>query len=305
MSEPWLDLVEQKAAEVAAGGGVASVGSGATSASIAEPLIWVGTSETSPGVVSVVADTDPVPPWAQGTQYQQSPLEQVGFSPSSKGSGLQQYGIDLEHRDILPLSEAEQMMYRWWGTETYNRWGDLLKNLGFVEEGEERDIELLHKAWTQAVAQAAMFTQNGHQMTPWGAIRLMAGDEDAIKARRGKSDTGGPRTTRQRHINLTSAQDARGLVRDVLTEQLGRRPTDEEYDAFTSTLNAAERANPSVTTQTIDEDGNVTGHTQGGLGASGARDLLEEEARTLPEYATYQAAAYYGNALFASLDSPV
>lgn len=287
------DLLEQYAASLVAGG----AGAGATQAGRPDPVIWVGTSDWQPAAVGVPT-TSPkrsnLTPYADGT-------------PRTEGFTEQQRGVTIEQRHEMPASEAELQMYRWQGEPEFDRWGDLLVSLGIIDEADSRSLDSLDKYWRLAVDSAATFATVGKRVTPWQAIRMIAGDEEAIRKRTGGGDggSGGPRTVRQQTFNLTSPQDAKGLINNVLTQHLGRRPTEEEYEAFTATLNAAERANPTTTIVNYDEDGNVTSTTTGGLSASGATTLLEDEARALPDYAETQAAMYYANALFASLDSPV
>lgn len=297
---PWDQMLEEFAAKTlgnSSGAGVVPAGGGATSAGKPDPVIWLGTSDWSPAAVGVPTTArvrSNLTPYADGT-------------PRMGGFTEQQRGVSLETRHEMAASEAELQMYRWQGEAEFDRWGDLLVSLGIIDEADSRSLDSLDKYWRLAVDSAATFALVGKRVTPWQAIRMIAGDEEAIRKRTGGGDggSGGPRTVRQQVFNLTSPQDARGLITNVLTQHLGRRPTEEEYEAFTATLNAAERANPTTTIVTYDEDGNSTHTTTGGLSASGATTLLEGEARALPDYAETQAAMYYANALFASLDSPV
>lgn len=289
----YLDMLEEWAASMLAN----PAGTGTVSAGKPDPVIWVGTSDWQPAAVGVPT-TSPVrarlTPYADGT-------------PRMDGFTEQQRGVSLETRHEMRASEAELQMYRWQGEAEYDRWGDLLVSLGIIDEGDSRSLDSLDKYWRLAVDSAAAFATVGRQVTPWQAMRMIAGDEEAIRKRTGGGDggSGGPRTVRQRTFNLTSPQDAKGLINNVLTQHLGRRPTEEEYEAFTATLNAAERANPTTTIVNYDEDGNSTSTTTGGLTAAGASTLLEDEARALPDYAETQAAMFYANVLFGSLDSPV
>ncbi|WP_460996981.1 hypothetical protein, partial [Staphylococcus aureus] len=57
-------------------------------------------------------------------------------------------------------------------------------------------------------------------------------------------------TTKNTSINLSSSQDVQALTTQVLTQALGRAPTAKEVAQYKSTLNAAEKANPQITTTT-------------------------------------------------------
>lgn len=293
--DPFDEMLEQIAANMLAN----SAGAGATSAGMQDPVIWIGTSEN-------------VTPYTDGTPRLTVPtFTPVPSNLTPYADGTPRTGgirVDVERPHEVRASEAAVQMYRWQGEAEYEQWGNLLVDLGIIEEHDSRSLDSLDKYWRLAVDSAATFATVGRRVTPWQAIRMIAGDEEAIRKRTGGGDGGGsgaPRTVRQRTFNLTSPQDAKGLINNVLTQHLGRRPTDEEYEAFTSTLNAAERANPTTTIVNYDEDGNSTHTTTGGLSASGASTLLEDEARALPDYAETQAAMFYANVLFGSLDSPV
>ena len=75
----------------------------------------------------------------------------------------------------------------------------------------------------------------------------------------------------------------------------------EEYWALLEALNAYEKANPTITTQTTNYMGDtVTGQTsttKGGV-KEGARQLMAvEDVKADPEYGAYQAATTYFDAM--------
>lgn len=283
-----------------AGISTSSAGAGATWAGVnmEDPVIWIGTGETTRESVTVPSLRWKPPPGIL------TPTLSEAIRGPEPGSGDYMAGADIERRDQYAASEAAMQMYRWQGTPEYERWGDMLVDIGLVDEKDARNFAALDKWWQAGVELSANFARVGRVVTPWGAARMIASDEDAIKGQTGEGGST-PRTVTQKTFNLTSPQDARGIISDVLTRHLGRRPTDEEFSAFTATLNAAERANPTTTVVNYDADGNATSTTTGGLSAAGAATAMEDEARALPEYAEFQAASYYANALFGALDSPV
>jgi hypothetical protein len=120
----------------------------------------------------------------------------------------------------------------------------------------------------------------------------------------------GTHTMTQKSVDFMSPEDAKGLVRGVLQQQLGRDPTQAEYEDFLATIHGAERANPSTstTTYTTDAQGNTTNQSttsKGGLNQSGYDQLLYDKAKSMPSWAIWQAVGTYAPALFAALDSPV
>lgn len=300
MADPFGDINAMIEAALGAtlAGGTSAAGAGASYAGInyEDPVIWVGTSEWSDSTVKIDQPR-------KGTEY---PWQHRGPGPWIPTPSPTEHATRLETRDQFAASEAMLQLQRWYGQEEYDRWADLVADLGLVEEEDKTSFTSLEKWWQQAVALTANFARVGKTITPWTAIRMIAGDQAAVDARTGRGETGGPRTTRHEQINLTSPQDAKALINNVLAQHLGRRPTGEELSAFTATLNAAEKASPSVTVTNYDEDGNsASSTTSGGIGAAGAATIVEDEARALPEYAEFQAATTYFNALIAALDSPV
>lgn len=120
----------------------------------------------------------------------------------------------------------------------------------------------------------------------------------------------GTHTQTSRSVDLMSPADAKGLVRATLQQQLGRDPTQGEYEDFVATIHAAEHAHPSTstTTYTTDEQGNTTNQntvTRGGINQSGYDQLLYEKAKQMPSWAEWQAVGTYAPALFAALDAPI
>lgn len=120
-----------------------------------------------------------------------------------------------------------------------------------------------------------------------------------------------PKTTTQttRSVDLMSNEDAKGLVRGMLQQELGRDPTQAEYEDFVATLHSAQRANPSVSTSTVTTDGNGNGtqtvRSSGGLSDAGINQALYEHLRQQPTWAEWQAVGTYAPALFEALGAAV
>lgn len=110
-------------------------------------------------------------------------------------------------------------------------------------------------------------------------------------------------------VDLMSPADARGMVRTLLQQELGRDPTQAEYEDFVSALHGAQRKNPStITTRSnIVEGEEVSSHTTqtGGLDQSGLQQVAYERLKKQPAWEEWQAVGVYAPALMASLDAPV
>lgn len=121
------------------------------------------------------------------------------------------------------------------------------------------------------------------------------------------------RSVTSTRTQLATNDDARALLANIMTRELGRRPTEQEIDDFQASLNQAQTANPYSTTTTTNygADGRETGSnsvTSGGVDASGYANRYADETidRDLDsEYGQYQAAAQFMPALMQALSGPV
>ena len=131
---------------------------------------------------------------------------------------------------------------------------------------------------------------------------------------------GGTYTTKSTSttVDLMNPMDAKNMTRGMLQKQLGRDPTQAEYEDFLAAVNAAEHANPTTTSSTttdtygLDNNQNLrltNSHTSNtshqGIGAQGIEQLMYEKAISNPSWAEWQAMGTYAPALFASLGSSV
>src|SRR6478752_5995780 len=99
-----------------------------------------------------------------------------------------------------------------------------------------------------------------------------------------------------------SPGDVRALTTQMLTELLGRAPTDEELAKYRSSINGYERANPEMTTTThtlndMGEEVAQSSTTTGGASQAALGSIVEGGAKKGPEYGKYQAGTTYFNAL--------
>ena len=132
----------------------------------------------------------------------------------------------------------------------------------------------------------------------------------AAAKREPELDLSGTFTSKSRNVDIWSPTDARGLIRATLRRELDRDPTEAEFEEFVSTLQAAQRRHPAVTTTTVtrNKEGEVTNQnsvTRGGLGASGIQEIAQREAEENPHWAEWQAVGTYFPALLDALGSAV
>lgn len=127
----------------------------------------------------------------------------------------------------------------------------------------------------------------------------------------------GPKTitSTEKSLDFLNPADAKALVRNTLQDQLGRDPTQAEYEDFLAAIHAAERQDPSTRTTTTTLDYNAdtnryqtTGSsstTHQGIGAAGLQELATERAQQQPGWAEWQAMGTYAPALFAALGEAI
>lgn len=151
-----------------------------------------------------------------------------------------------------------------------------------------------------------------HQLLDYRLGKSWNGDISSLTAENANSlNPDQPKTTTQtsRSVDLMSNEDAKGLVRSMLQQQLGRDPTQAEYEDFVATLHSAESSNPSIsrTTTTTDGSGNtsIRNRTRGGLGQAGTEQALYEHLKNQPSWGEWQAVGTYAPALFEALGAAV
>lgn len=166
------------------------------------------------------------------------------------------------------------------------------------------DLQGAWDLWQQAVKIATGFSAAGNPMDPQDVLDLMlTGDPGAQRARKLRAD-GGIVTQKSRSINVASAQEAKSLIVEAFKTAVGREPTDAELRTYTSSLQSAMKANPTVTTssQQYDSSGNAVGTatstTTGGLDSN---QFVKDQLAVDPQAAEYQAASSVFGAIMNAL----
>ena len=206
---------------------------------------------------------------------------------------------------IVTADEAVNSFWTWDDAQRKS-FGDQLVALGLATAADATRTPVLLAAWTDAVDSAAsLYTYGKKRVTPWQALSGNAGIEGTT-GKKGASGSGEARSYTTTSIDLTSPTAAKALISDTLSKYLGRAANDGEVSAFTTTLNNAQRANPTVTKTDVSADQNTTSSTtSGGLDSNAQAQMAKESAQANPNYAEYQAAGTYMNYLFSALQAPV
>lgn len=282
---------------------------------------------------TTVSSDDPPVFWGYGSgQSGQGPSDtggsrpagdRPGFSGTSSGTGGSRPAWDRPGFSASPprpsgesdrtktLSEAQQEFYLW-DEDQRRKWGEYLLKLGLISPAQVSDYKTLEEAWKELTADAANLYAGGrgHRVDPWQAARVIAGSAADIAERKKRFEDEvpftGTRTQVSKSVDLTDPTQAKAVINDVLSQMLGRAANPEELSQFTATLNAAERANPEVTTTTGTYDaGDLVSTSSVTSGGVDRGQILQDRAMNLPDYGAFQAATTYADALFRAIQSPV
>lgn len=161
------------------------------------------------------------------------------------------------------------------------------------------------KLWQSVVDQAsAAYSTIGKKVTPWALISM-----------RGKSMVNGkpaPKTTTSTSIEEMDPAQAKVMIKNSLSQMLGRDPKQSEIEDFISKAQTIAAQNPQITKTTTNYDiaGNPTDQTSV---SSGGQDVVtakaqlaaEEQAKQSEDYAAYQGAGVYMPWLMDALSAPV
>jgi hypothetical protein len=161
------------------------------------------------------------------------------------------------------------------------------------------------KLWGSVIDQAAAtYSLSGKKVTPWALLSL-----------RGKNLVNGrpaAKTTTSTNIDEMDPAQAKVMIKNTLSQMLGRDPKKEEIEDFIAKAQTIARQNPQITKTTTQYDfaGDPTSQTSvssGGGDAVTAKAQLaaEQQAKQSEDYAAYQGAGVYMPWLMDALSSPV
>ena len=116
---------------------------------------------------------------------------------------------------------------------------------------------------------------------------------------------GGGGTSRSVSYDISNPQTAKAIINQALSNQIGRKATDDEVAAFTKALNAQEKANPTIMKTTFDGSGSSESTQSGGFDMNSKQQFAVDEAQDDPAYSPYQKATTYFDAFVKAIQSPV
>lgn len=227
-----------------------------------------------------------------------------------------------QNRNFVTAGQAKSLPLSWMQSDP-----ETLKkfvNTGILNKVPGFDVGMglpeIQKAWENLLEQSWAMNKympgdESKKLTPWDVLNsysntkmnfgtVKRGDWMYDVATGEKVKYVGPKskTSTQKKIDLSSAEDVRAIATNALAEILGRAPNAEELAQFRTSINAFEEKNPlmATTTETLNDMGEVvaTDTKQSGGVSTEARGLLiSDTAKKGPEYAKFQSGTTYWNAL--------
>lgn len=207
-----------------------------------------------------------------------------------------------------------------------------MQKVGMLDEGPVTRVDF-ENAWDDLVGLAVKWHSSNPKsmLSPYDMLDLYFGHGDTHNNGKGTFTGAGKNKAVtaarvvQRDMQVSTNDDARSLLSNMITRELGRRPSAKEIDDFQAALNDAQRKNPYVTTQytgastlsgpgdastqvTRDTTGKATRTSStktGGVDPNQFADKYFQDkyqgAGLDSEYGQYQAATTYMSALMQAL----
>lgn len=196
---------------------------------------------------------------------------------------------------VTSIEQAKNMPYLWDDSEVTEAM-DKMQKAGF----DVSSFDQMLSVWGGLVDRASKtYTLSGGAMkvSPWDVL-------DRYKSESPAAFTGSKSTT-SRSVNELTEGQSWSVLRTTMQQLLGHDPSDEEIRRFTYKMSGLASKNPSITkTITSYKNGEATGsssHTSGGFTMDDAAQAAYEQAQNDPDYAEYQAASTYFNAVLSAL----
>lgn len=235
----------------------------------------------------------------------------VGYTPTFKapgyggtgygGPGYGMGGGSLQGND--PVKRPPTDMYtvdyvqsfrgRVRDQQVYNMQVDLY-NHGYLSKADWKNAGTFDRATELALGHAAGEANFQGQTLP-----EMFAEADSSKMALPSSKKKGPQGPvahdyTSTSISLTGQAGAQQVLTQALTQQLGREPTDQEVTRFLHSLNAEERANPSVTHTHVSAGGDSSSTTQQSSVDAGAEAVVAAKSGPYKaERTQYQDSVYF------------
>lgn len=238
------------------------------------------------------------------------------YGPVGFGGGG---NLDFTGSEELTYEEARMAPLSW--SEAKRR-DFISKGILYKIPGFDADMGMpeVMSAWDDMVKASQAYTTETSKWSPWDVMNSYQKDAKSgtIKSKDGDwlldAATGekikyiGPKTktTTDKKIDLSSAEDVKAITTQMLTELLGRAPSSEELAKYRASINGYEGANPlnTVTTSHLDDRGEVVSQdttSSGGVTDAARQSLIQGQVVGTDEFGKYQSGTTYFNALMQML----
>jgi len=173
-----------------------------------------------------------------------------------------------------------------------------------------KSFEDMQSVWKDLVTRASRaftLSKGKREVTPWDVLSTVK--KENVEAGVLDKDGNIVQTQVNKSVNEISDGDAWASLKSQMSQLIGRDPTEQEVRDYASKLNSIAARNPSITktTTTTDAetgDSSTSSHTSGGYDEADQAQDMYDEITDSPEYAQYQSATTYMNALFGALGEP-
>jgi hypothetical protein len=115
---------------------------------------------------------------------------------------------------------------------------------------------------------------------------------------------GGSSNQTSKSIKQFNMQQVEGLATSAFQAAIGRAATNEELATFLKHLNTEEKKNPTITKTTINSSKNSSSSTSISSGGIDESQFATTESQMHPEFANYQKATTYFDAMTSALRGP-
>lgn len=252
-------------AYLAAGGGSGSIGSVNPNANLwsSEAQAYWGLPITSErGVAMAARDEKPLDRMA--TEHRPG----APMMPGSTGQAILESLVRMSSRDRV-LIQSKLVAAGFLGEKQY-------------KAGAADDATI--SAMSGLLGEAARYAITRGEVVSW----------QKYLADRANGGAPGDEVDEPAKVNLLTVEGVRSSFAASFREMVGRAPTDSEVRKFVDSYNAEARSSPPRESVEIGEDGTQFVTTTGGVDPG---EFAEEHIQENPDYADYQAVAYYMPAL--------
>lgn len=256
---------------------------------------------------------------AYSTSKKAMPTDPVWVGSKALGQFTPTAGHDTQrHSGMVTYDSAQNLPGKWYADDQNFYKSFIAKAILYKLPGASSDMGLPEagQVWDNLLQTSIQLSKTtGRNWTPWDVMESYnrpagslgtrkVGDWLVDNASGEKVKYVGPKskTTKSTAIDLSDPKEVQAIATQVLTQMIGRAPSDKEMAQFKASLNDYERSHPEVTTTTenYDDQGNVVSTNavrSGGVSDAARQAVLSDKVQDTKEYGKYQGGTTYFNAL--------